>query len=114
MEPLARITPATADVLAALFELDEPTWGLQLVKRTGRPAGSVYPILERLERLGWAESEWEEDPGRSGPRRRLYRLTDGGAAAVPAALAHARARRRQSGSGRAVPGMAGRVLGAGA
>lgn len=103
MEPLSRITPATADVLAALLGEREATWGLRLVKRTGRPAGSVYPILERLERQGWVRSEWEEDPGRSGPRRRLYRLTDGGAEAASAAIAHARARAARRGLGPADP-----------
>ncbi|MBD7956117.1 helix-turn-helix transcriptional regulator [Microbacterium sp. Sa4CUA7] len=90
MKPLSRATPATADVLDALLTASEPVWGLQLVKATDRPAGSVYPILERLERLGWAQSEWEDATDRRGPRRRLYRLTDDGAAAAPAAIARAR------------------------
>jgi len=92
MEPLSRVTPATADVLSALLSHSEPMWGLLVVKETERPAGSVYPILERLERLGWAASEWESDGERSGPRRRLYRLTHDGAAAAPAAVRHARQR----------------------
>ncbi|WP_422386501.1 helix-turn-helix transcriptional regulator [Cryobacterium ruanii] len=46
------------------------------MKVTGRPAGSVYSILERLERLGWATSQWDEDTDRTGPRRRLYLLSD--------------------------------------
>lgn len=86
MEPLSRLTPATADVLSELLGAPTPTWGLQIVKRSGRPAGSVYPILERLERLGWVQSEWEDDAERSGPRRRLYRLTAEGAPAARAAL----------------------------
>jgi PadR family transcriptional regulator, regulatory protein PadR len=86
MEKLSRMTPATLDVLAALLEeTGEPIWGLRVVKQSGRPTGSVYPILERLEGAGWVESQWEDDPGRNGPRRRLYRLTDGGAEAARAA-----------------------------
>ncbi|WP_296196872.1 helix-turn-helix transcriptional regulator [uncultured Microbacterium sp.] len=92
MVPLPRATPATADVLDALLAQDEPVWGLRLVESTGRPAGSVYPILERLERLGWVASEWEDDPTRPGPRRRLYTFTPDGAAAAPAAIARGRAR----------------------
>lgn len=92
MEPLSRLTPATADVLAALLAAGEPLWGLRIVHATERPAGSVYPILERLERAGWVSSAWEDDPARPGPRRRLYVLTADG---VPAAReAVARARRR--------------------
>lgn len=87
MEPLSRLTPATLDVLDALLDAPDPVWGLRIVKRTGRPAGSVYPILERLERAGWVESEWEDDPDRSGPRRRLYRLGADGTEAARAALA---------------------------
>ena len=89
VQPLPRITPATADVLAGLLAAAAPTWGLRLVKGSGRPPGSVYPILERLEGLGWVRSEWEGDDARSGPRRRLYQLTEGGAVAAAAAVAHA-------------------------
>jgi len=96
MEPLSRLTPATADVLAALLDATEPTWGLRIVHATDRPAGSVYPILERLERTGWVTSVWEDDLTRPGPRRRLYRLT---AEAVPAARAAVDRARRSASSG---------------
>lgn len=84
MEPLNRMTPATAEVLDALLNAPEPVWGLRIVQQTGRPAGSVYPILSRLEAGGWVTSVWEDDPGRPGPRRRLYELV---ADAVPSARA---------------------------
>lgn len=74
---LARTTPATVDVLGALLEANEATWGLRLIGDTGRPAGSVYPILARLEEGGWVSSHWDEDAKR-GPRRRLYELTEAG------------------------------------
>jgi PadR family transcriptional regulator, regulatory protein PadR len=89
MKPLSRMTPATLDVLGALIAEPPPTWGLRLVGLTGRPTGSVYPILERLERAEWISSEWEDDPERSGPRRRLYRLTADGAEAARAAMSRA-------------------------
>ncbi len=79
MEPLSRVTPATVDVLRVLDEAGDPTWGLAIIKASGRPAGSVYPILERLERSGWVASRWEDDTSRTGPRRRFYELTDDGA-----------------------------------
>ena len=81
MEPLSRVTAATVEVLECLLAADS-TWGLQVIKLTQRPAGSVYPILERLERSGWVESTWEDAPERSGPRRRLYSLTGDGAVAA--------------------------------
>lgn len=86
MKPLARITPATVDVLRVLLE-EESLWGMLVIKRTARPAGSVYPILERLEGAGWVASTWEPDTERSGPRRRLYELTLDGAAAAQATVA---------------------------
>ena len=92
MEPLSRVTAATIDVLSVLDEASEPTWGLAIIKSSGRPAGSVYPILERLENSGWVRSEWEDDPGRSGPRRRLYEFTDAGAEAARTAIVGFRAR----------------------
>ena len=74
MDELTRVTAPTLDVLEHLLDATDPTWGLLLVKATGRPAGTIYPILDRLERLGWVDSEWEVDD-RPGPRRRLYTLT---------------------------------------
>ncbi|RLP75698.1 PadR family transcriptional regulator [Mycetocola tolaasinivorans] len=92
MLPLSRITPATVDVLDALLNESDSVWGLLIVKQTGRPAGSVYPILERLEGAGWVTSGWEEDDARAGARRRLYTLTPEGAAAARTTVADARAK----------------------
>jgi PadR family transcriptional regulator PadR len=86
MEPLSRVTAATIDVLRVLDDANESCWGLQVIKSSGRPAGSVYPILERLESIGWVRSFWETDDSRSGPRRRYYELTDGGAEAATSAI----------------------------
>ncbi len=92
MEALSRITPATVDVLAVLAAATEPCWGLLVITSSGRPAGSVYPILERLERAGWVTSRWEENSARTGPRRRYYELTGSGAAAARTTIAAFRAR----------------------
>lgn len=81
VEPLARVGGATLAILGELLSADAPQWGLELIKRTGRPSGTVYPALERLERAGWVCSSWEDDDARKGPRRRLYRLTPDGAVA---------------------------------
>jgi len=83
MEPIQRVTPPTLDVLGVLVESASPMWGLQIIKDAGRNPGTVYPILERLEGLGWLTSEWPAEPERSGPRRHYYELTpDGRTAAV--------------------------------
>ncbi|WP_375388453.1 helix-turn-helix transcriptional regulator [uncultured Amnibacterium sp.] len=81
------MTAATADVLRVLIEDDDRgIWGLLVIKRTGRPAGSVYPILERLEGAGWVSSTWETATERRGPRRRLYELSPDGRAAAAGVL----------------------------
>lgn len=89
MDALVRVTPATLDVLENLLAATGPTWGLRIIAATGRPAGSVYPILARLEDRGWVSSVWEDEE-RRGPRRRVYTLTD---EATPAAHALLAARR---------------------
>lgn len=94
-----RMTLQTQLVLRAL--LDEPAqqrYGLELCDLVGLPSGTIYPILARLERVGWVDSVWEdpaahEQAGR--PRRRFYRLTPDGADQARAALARAHQPRTQ-------------------
>jgi DNA-binding PadR family transcriptional regulator len=47
------------------------------MRSTGVKSGSLYPILERFERLRWIESHDETIDGRVEGRtkRRLYKLT---------------------------------------
>ena len=45
------------------------------------PEGTIYPALHRLEQSGWLASDWSDEQGR---KRRVYALTDGGAAALAA------------------------------
>jgi PadR family transcriptional regulator, regulatory protein PadR len=84
MEPLQRVTAPTLEVLQVLLDAGEPLWGLRIMDALGRPSGTVYPILERLERQGWIRSEWAAgDAGPHGERqRRLYELTPEGAPAA--------------------------------
>lgn len=98
MQPLTRVTAATRDVLHVLLEHREACWGLIVIKQSGRPPGTVYPILDRLENLGWITSSWEEANERSGPRRRYVRLTDDGAvqAAHVVRASHSQAPRTQT------------------
>lgn len=84
------MTTAVAKVAAAL--LADPTadrYGLELIRATGLPSGTLYPLLERLQRAGWVEAQWEQlDPVSAGrPARRYYRLTAEGTAAARAELA---------------------------
>lgn len=74
-----RMTFETLKVLNIFLEnLNEPQYGLEITKATGVQAGTLYPILERLETNEWLSSEWENiDPVREGRRaRRYYTITD--------------------------------------
>ena len=70
-----------------LSEPAEQRYGLDLSGTTGLPSGTIYPILARLERIGWVESDWEDpDIVEGRPRRRYYRLTREGAECADEAL----------------------------
>jgi DNA-binding PadR family transcriptional regulator len=82
MADLPRVTAATLDVLEVLLDHDDgQLYGLKIAKMIGRPTGSVFPILARLEQLGWVTSKWETaEQSASGSRRRFYRLSGEGMA----------------------------------
>ncbi len=82
LEPIERVTDSTLAVLRILVDAPGPTWGLEVIKESGRLPGTVYPILDRLTRLGWTDASWEDDSARSGPRRRYYELTSAGRVAA--------------------------------
>jgi len=85
-----RMTAAVAKVLAAfLADPGMDRYGLDLIRVTGHPSGTLYPILIRLQRAGWVAAHWEEiDPVAAGrPARRYYRLTPDGTVAARTAVA---------------------------
>ena len=56
-------------------------YGFDIIEETGLTSGTIYPALDKLERLGLARSKWED--GRVAQRqkraaRRYYRITDRG------------------------------------
>lgn len=83
-----RRTPALLAVLGYFTSRRDPIWGLQLAKALGLATGTVYPLLERLEREGFVLSHWDSQEAR-GPRRRLYALTEDGRAWAASRLAPA-------------------------
>ena len=73
---------ATPLVLGILAEGD--LYGYAILKRVGELSGGrmqwtdgmLYPLLHRLDRLGYVSTEWgESDEGR---RRKYYEITDRG------------------------------------
>lgn len=87
MERLSRVTPATLDILEVLTNTEDDLHGFAIAQQAGRPTGSTYPILARLEHAGWLNSHWEtQNPQEGLPRRRFYRLRPDGLRAARALL----------------------------
>jgi PadR family transcriptional regulator, regulatory protein PadR len=74
-----RSSRQTLDILEALLALPSQ-WhhGYAISRQTGVPSGTLYPILMRLDKLGWLETKWEETIPQGRPPRHLYRLTGNG------------------------------------
>lgn len=67
-------------VLAVLSQMDTARYGYSLIQRLTEQGleieeGTLYPLLRRLEKQGWLESEW--DVSESRPRK-YYRISPAG------------------------------------
>jgi PadR family transcriptional regulator PadR len=79
----ASATPLVLSILA-----EGETYGYEILKRVRALSGGelewtdgmLYPLLHRLNRLGYVTTEWRTPP--EGRRRRYYAITDGGRAAL--------------------------------
>jgi DNA-binding PadR family transcriptional regulator len=77
---------ATPLVLAILAEGE--SYGYAILKRVREVSGGelqwtdgmLYPLLHRLQRLGYVTTEWRTPP--EGRRRRYYSITDEGRATL--------------------------------
>lgn len=82
-----RIGYATARVFAALARGN--AFGLDIIRDTGLPTGTVYPTLTRAEASGLVRGFWEARATASRdarPRRRYYVLTPAGQTALADAV----------------------------
>lgn len=64
-------------------------YGFDLLEQTGLTSGTVYPALERLERLGFARSRWEDASvahADKRPPRKYFEVTREGRAELAVAL----------------------------
>ncbi len=81
----ASATPLVLGILA-----EHESYGYAILKRVSQLSGGrlewtdglLYPLLHRLERLGYVESTWRSST--SGRRRKYYRITDSGRAELAA------------------------------
>lgn len=72
-----RITLKVAGILATFTRAPaKRRYGMELMKLTELPSGSLYPVLRRLEQDGWLTSEREVmNPDAKGrPSRRYYTM----------------------------------------
>lgn len=72
-------------------------YGFEVMRVTGLPSGTVYPILRRLEASGLVRSEWEDSGAAHGdgrPARRYYEATAEGRVALSESLERLRSHRR--------------------
>ena len=76
---------AASAISLVLAILDEgETYGYAILKRIDELSGGelewtdgmLYPLLHRLDRLGYVEARWDSPEG--GRRRRYYRITPAG------------------------------------
>lgn len=81
MRKTRRLSREAAVILRLFVSSPRRSWfGLDLIRSTDLVAGTVYPILHRLEQRGLLVSEWEvagkafEESRRP---RRIYKLTAG-------------------------------------
>ena len=91
---MAPLSYSATLVLQALSQGNR--YGFEVMRVTGLPSGTVYPLFRRLDRAGLVRSDWEDEAEAHAdrrPARRYYELTAEGADA----LATARERVREQG-----------------
>jgi DNA-binding PadR family transcriptional regulator len=74
-----RFSRQTLTILEAL--LARPSqwhYGYAISRQTSIPSGTLYPVLMRLDELGWLETRWEDAVAQGRPPRHLYRLSGTG------------------------------------
>jgi PadR family transcriptional regulator, regulatory protein PadR len=84
------LTPKMAAVIKIFLEdTQRPRYGLELMRLTGQPSGTLYPSLAKFEQARWLTGGKEDiDPRAEGrPARRFYRITGAGARAAHNQLA---------------------------
>ncbi len=87
MIPKALVAASLQPIILSLLAHGD-AYGYQIIQRietlsNGKlkwTAGTMYPVLHRLETKGLIEAFWR--PSESGPRRKYYRLTDKGHGAL--------------------------------
>jgi DNA-binding PadR family transcriptional regulator len=91
------LSPKMVDVIKIFLEdPSKPRYGMELMRATKQPSGTLYPILAKFEKNGWLSLGNEDiDPRVEGrPARRFYRITGAAEKAAHRQLAALSARYR--------------------
>jgi PadR family transcriptional regulator len=75
---LRRSRQSMAVLEALLARTGQWHYGYAISTQTSIPSGTLYPILMRLDKLGWLETRWEDGIPSGRPPRHLYRLSGNG------------------------------------
>ena len=87
MKKPPRLSFGTVSILHAIA--GGSRFGFDIMDATGLTSGTVYPTLDRLERLGLLRSHWEDESAahqEGRPARRYFSMTRTGGAALTEAL----------------------------
>ena len=87
MTPKALVAASLQPIILSLLAHGE-AYGYEIIQRIDMlsdgklqwTAGTMYPVLHRLETKGLIEARWR--PSEAGPRRKYYRLTSKGSRAL--------------------------------
>jgi PadR family transcriptional regulator PadR len=85
--PKSLVAASAAPLILSILEEGE-SYGYAIIQRVGDLSdgeiawtdGMLYPVLHRLEELGWVASRWEF--GETGRKRKYYSLTRTGRKAL--------------------------------
>jgi len=84
------LVAASATPLVLAILADGESYGYAIIKRVNELSGGeltwtdgmLYPLLHRLDRLGYVEAAWRSRAETGERRRKYYRLTTAGAQAL--------------------------------
>lgn len=82
------VAASAVPLVLSILEEEGESYGYAILKRIESLSGGamewtdgmLYPLLHRLDRLGYVEARWDEREG--GRRRRYYGITPAGRAAL--------------------------------
>jgi len=78
---VARVTVSLLQIIFIFLENPKKYYvGMDIINHTKLQSGTIYPLLNRLCKMGWLEFKWKlPDPDGKGSPKKLYNVTKTGA-----------------------------------